>query len=108
MPGMVEIKVYLKYNLLLLSKLGLASWLYMKSLGRTPAQRQDPAVESLIFWRRTHGLSQAETVVFFRAHLFDLTLATLKSWESSRTTPRANTRELLTRFLEQHPNPKGE
>jgi DNA-binding transcriptional regulator YiaG len=80
----------------------------MKSLGRTPAQRQDPAVESLIFWRRTHGFSQAETVVFFRAHLFDLTLATLKSWESGRTKPRTNTRELLERFLHQHPNPKGE
>jgi DNA-binding transcriptional regulator YiaG len=80
----------------------------MKRCGRTPAQRQDPAVESLIFWRRTHGLSQAETVVFFRAHLFDLTLATLKSWESGRTKPRTNTRELLERFLQQHPNPKGE
>jgi hypothetical protein len=96
---MVEIRLYLQYNFFLLSKLGLASWLYMKSLGRTPAQRQDPAVESLIFWRHIHGLSQAETVVFFRAHLFDLTLATLKSWESGRTTPRANTRELLARFL---------
>jgi DNA-binding transcriptional regulator YiaG len=80
----------------------------MNRRGRTPAQRQDPAVESLIFWRQTHGLSQSETVVFFRAHLFDLTLATLKSWESSRTTPRLNTRELLIRFLQQHPNPKGE
>jgi len=80
----------------------------MKSRGRTPAQRQDPAVESLIFWRQTHGLSQAETVAFFRAHLFDLTLATLKSWESGRTAPRTNTRELLERFLQQHPNPKGE
>ena len=105
---MVEIRLYLQYNLLLLSKLGLASWLYMKSLGRTPAQRQDPAVESLIFWRQTHSLSQAETVAFFRAHLFDLTLATLKSWESGRTKPRTNTRELLERFLQQHPNPKGE
>jgi hypothetical protein len=80
----------------------------MNRRGRTPAQRQDPVVESLVFWRRIHGLSQAETVVFFRAHLFDLTLATLKSWESSRTTPRANTREFLSRFLQQHPNPKGE
>jgi len=75
---------------------------------RTPAQTKDPAVESLIFWRQTHGLSQAETVAFFRARLFDLTLASLKSWESGRTTPRTNTRELLLRFLEQHPNPKGE
>jgi DNA-binding transcriptional regulator YiaG len=80
----------------------------MNRRGRTPAQRQHPAVESLIFWRRIHGLSQAETVVFFRAHLFDLTLATLKSWESGRTKPRTNTRELLERFLQQHPNPKGE
>ena len=73
-----------------------------------PAQRKDPAVESLLFWRQTHGLSQAKTVAFFRAHLFDLTLATLKSWESGRTAPRENTRELLERFLQQHPNPKGE
>jgi DNA-binding transcriptional regulator YiaG len=73
-----------------------------------PAQRKDLAVESLIFWRQTHGLSQAETVAFFRVHLFDLTLASLKSWESGRTTPRTNTRELLILFLEQHPNPKGE
>jgi DNA-binding transcriptional regulator YiaG len=80
----------------------------MKRRARTPAETLDPTIRLLIFWRRTHGLSQAETVVFFRAHLFDLTLATLKSWESSRTTPRANTRELLTRFLQQHPNPKGE
>jgi len=80
----------------------------MKRRARTPAETLDPTIHLLIFWRRTHGLSQAETVVFFRAHLFDLTLATLKSWESSRTTPRANTRELLTRFLQQHPNPKGE
>jgi DNA-binding transcriptional regulator YiaG len=92
----------------LLSKLGLTLWLYMNRRGRTLAQRQDPAVESLVFWRRIHGLSQAETVVFFRAHLFDLTLATLKSWESGRTKPRTNTRELLERFLHQHPNPKGE
>jgi DNA-binding transcriptional regulator YiaG len=70
-----------------------------------PAQTKDPAVESLIFWRQTHGLSQAETVAFFRKHLFDLTLSTLKSWESGRTSPRTNTRELLLRFLEQHPNP---
>ena len=75
---------------------------------RVPAQRKDLAVESLIFWRQNHGLSQAKTVAFFRAHLFDLTLASLKSWESGRTTPRTNTRELLIRFLEQHPNPKGE
>ena len=75
---------------------------------RVPAQRKDLAVESLIFWRQTHSLSQVETVKFFRGQLFDLTLATLKSWESGRTTPRVNTRELLTRFLEQHPNPKGE
>ena len=75
---------------------------------RVPAQRKDLAVESLIFWRQNHGLSQAQTVAFFRAHLFDLTLASLKSWESGRTTPRTNTRELLIRFLEQHPNPKGE
>jgi len=75
---------------------------------RVPAQRKDLAVESLIFWRQNHGLSQAQTVAFFRAHLFDLTLASLKSWESGRTKPRANTRELLERFLEQHPNPKGE
>jgi DNA-binding transcriptional regulator YiaG len=80
----------------------------MNRRGRTPAQRQDPAVESLIFWRQTHRLSQAETVLFFRAHLFDLTLAALKSWESGRTKPRTNTRELLERFLQQHPNPKGE
>jgi len=80
----------------------------MKRGARTPAQRKDPVVEAIIFWRQTHGLSQAQTVAFFRAHLFDLTLATLKSWESGRTAPRANTRELLTRFLEQHPNPKGE
>jgi DNA-binding transcriptional regulator YiaG len=73
-----------------------------------PAQTKDPGVQSLIFWRQTHGLSQAETVAFFRSHLFDLTLSTLKSWESGRTAPRANTLELLTRFLEQHPNPKGE
>ncbi len=105
---MVEIRLYLQYNLLLLSKLGLASWLYMKSLGRTPAQRQDPAVESLIFWRQNHGLSQAQTVAFFRAHLFDLTLARLRSWESGRTKPRTSTSELLERFLQQHPNPKGE
>ena len=75
---------------------------------RVPAQRKDLAVESLIFWRQNHGLSQSQTVAFFRAHLFDLTLASLKSWESGRTKPRANTRELLERFLEQHPNPKGE
>jgi DNA-binding transcriptional regulator YiaG len=68
----------------------------------------DPTIRLLLFWRQTHGLSQAETVVFFRVHLFDLTLATLKSWESARTAPRANTRELLERFLQQHPNPKGE
>jgi DNA-binding transcriptional regulator YiaG len=73
-----------------------------------PAQRKDPAVESLIFWRQTHGLSQAETVAFFRAHLFDLTLSALKSWESGRTKPRTNTGELLKRFLEHYPNPKGE
>src|ERR1700759_1688877 len=107
MSGMAQIILYLKYSLLLLSNLGLTSWLYMNRRGRTPAQRQDPAVESLIFWRQTQGLSQAQTVVFFRAHLFDLTLATLKSWESSRTRPRANTRELLTRFLQQNPKPKG-
>jgi len=75
---------------------------------RVPAQRKDLAVESLIFWRQTHGLSQAETVAFFRAHLFDLTLSALKSWESGRTTPWPHTRELLILFLEQHPNPKGE
>jgi DNA-binding transcriptional regulator YiaG len=80
----------------------------MKRRGRTPAQSQDPAVESLLFWRQNHGLSQAQTVAFFRVHLFDLTLATLKSWESGRTKPRTNTRELLERFLQQHPNPKGE
>jgi DNA-binding transcriptional regulator YiaG len=80
----------------------------MKRQAGAPAQRKDPAVESLIFWRQTRGLSQAQTVAFFRAHLFDLTLATLKSWESGRTAPRANTQELLTLFLEQHPNPKGE
>jgi hypothetical protein len=80
----------------------------MRRCCRTPARTQDPAVQSLIFWRRTRGLSQAETVVFFRVHLFDLTLATLKSWKSSRTAPRANTRELLTRFPQQNPNPKGE
>jgi DNA-binding transcriptional regulator YiaG len=73
-----------------------------------PAQRKDLAVESLIFWRQIHGLSQAETVAFFRAHLFDLTLSALKSWESGRTTPRSNTRDLLILFLERYPNPKGE
>jgi DNA-binding transcriptional regulator YiaG len=80
----------------------------MKRRGRTPAQRKDPAVRLLLFWRQNHGLSQAQTVAFFRVHLFDLTLATLKSWESGRTKPRTNTRELLERFLQQHPNPKGE
>jgi DNA-binding transcriptional regulator YiaG len=60
------------------------------------------------FLASNHGLSQAETVAFFRVHLFDLTLSTLKSWESGRTKPRTNTRELLERFLQQHPNPKGE
>jgi DNA-binding transcriptional regulator YiaG len=80
----------------------------MRRRARTPAETLDPTVRLLLFWRQTHGLSQAETVVFFRAHLFDLTLATLKSWESGRTKPRTNTRELLERFLQQHPNPKGE
>jgi DNA-binding transcriptional regulator YiaG len=68
----------------------------------------DPAVRLLLFWRQKHGFSQAQTVAFFRVHLFDLTLSTLKSWESGRTRPRTNTRELLERFLQQHPNPKGE
>ena len=80
----------------------------MKRRAGVPAQTKDPAVESLIFWCQTHGLSQAETVAFFRAHLFDLTISALKSWESGRTKPRGNTRELLERFLKQHPNPKGE
>ena len=57
-----------------------------EELRQDASAKKDPAVESLIFWRHTHGLSQAETVVFFRAHLFDLTLATLKSWESGRTS----------------------
>ena len=76
--------------------------------------RQDASAKTRSCGRVTYflasypRLSQAETVVFFRAHLFDLTLATLKSWESGRTKPRTNTRELLERFLEQHPNPKGE
>jgi hypothetical protein len=80
----------------------------MKRRGRTPVQTKDPSVQSLLFWRQIHGFSQAETAAFFRSHLFDLTLATLKSWESGRTSPRANTRELLIRFLEQYNNPKGE
>ena len=79
----------------------------MKRRAGAPAQRKDPAVESLIFWRKKHGLSQVDTVKFFRGYLFDLTLSRLRSWESGRTRPRANTRELLERFLEQHPNPKG-
>jgi hypothetical protein len=104
---MADIRLFLKYNLYL----AFEAWFDIMAVYEEPLQdasaKTRSAVESLIFWPRTHGLSQAETVVFFRAHLFDPTLATLKSWESSRTTPRANTRELLARFL-QHPNPKGE
>jgi hypothetical protein len=73
----------------------------MKRRAGAPAQTKDPGVESLILWRQTNGLSQAETVAFFRANLFDLTLSALKSWESGRTSPRSNTRELLLRFLDQ-------
>jgi DNA-binding transcriptional regulator YiaG len=73
-----------------------------------PAETLDPTVRLLLFWRQKHGFSQAQTVTFFRAHLFDLTLSRLRSWESGRTEPRPNTRELLERFLKEHPNPKGE
>ena len=81
---------------------------FMKSVRAAVEERRDPAVGLLVDWRKKHGLSQAETVNFFRANLFDLTLSRLRSWESGRTWPRANTRELVERFLQQHPNPKGE
>jgi DNA-binding transcriptional regulator YiaG len=73
-----------------------------------PAETLDLTVRLLLFWRQKHGLSQAQTVTFFRAHLFDLTLSRLRSWESGRTGPRPNTREILERFLTEHPTPNKE